>query len=61
MIRVQFNNSASMMDADFKLISDSAVQLSGKKVKPNTRRFSGTTADATAARIVLDLHSTTLF
>lgn len=34
MIRVQFNNSASMIDAEFKLISDSAVQLSGKILTP---------------------------
>lgn len=38
MIRVQFNDSASIIDADFKLISENAVQLTGKKVKQNTRR-----------------------
>lgn len=36
MIKVQFKDSESIIDADFKSISENAVQLSGKKVKPNT-------------------------
>lgn len=39
MLRVQFNNSKSMIEADFKMISEDVVQLTGKKVKPNTSGF----------------------
>lgn len=39
MLRVQFNNSKSMIEADFKMISCDVVQLTGKKVKPNTSGF----------------------
>jgi len=39
MLRVQFNNSKSMIEADFKMISENVVQLTGKKVKPNTSGF----------------------
>lgn len=36
MIIVQFNDSKKMIDADFKLLSENAVQLTGKKVEANT-------------------------
>lgn len=39
MIRVQFNDSKKMIDADFKLLSENAVQLTGKKVEANTSGF----------------------
>jgi len=34
MIRVQFNDSKKMIDADFKLLSENAVQLTRKRLKP---------------------------
>ena len=39
MLRVQFNNSKSMYQADFKTISPSVVQLTGKKIPKNTSGF----------------------
>lgn len=39
MLRVRFNDSKSMIEADFKMISEDVVQLTGKKVKPNTSGF----------------------
>lgn len=39
MIRVKFNNSLGYLQAEFELISDDVVQLTGKKVKPNTSGF----------------------
>ncbi len=39
MIRVQFNDSVIMKNAEFKLISDQMVQLSGKGIKPLTSGF----------------------
>lgn len=39
MIRIQFNNSKSMYAVDFKTISPSVVQLTGKKVPANTSGF----------------------
>lgn len=39
MIRVQFNNSKSMYQAEFKTISPSVVQLTGKKIPRNTNGF----------------------
>ena len=39
MIRVQFNKSNSMYQVDFKTISPSVVQLTGKKVPKNQNGF----------------------
>lgn len=39
MIRVQFNDKKSMQNVEFKMISDSSVKLSGKKLKENTSGF----------------------
>ncbi len=39
MIRVQFNNSKSMYQADFKSISPDTVQLTGKKIPRITTGF----------------------
>lgn len=39
MIRVQFNNSKSMYSVDFKTISPSVVQLTGKKVPRDENGF----------------------
>lgn len=39
MIRVQFNNLKSMHQAEFKTISPSVVQLTGKKIPKNTNGF----------------------
>lgn len=39
MIRVKYNDSAKMIDAEFKLLSEEAVQLTGKKVEANTSGF----------------------
>lgn len=39
MIRVQFNGNKSMQQADFKTISSSVVQLTGKKIPRNTNGF----------------------
>ena len=39
MIRVQFNNSKSMYSVDFKIISPSVVQLTGKKVPRDENGF----------------------
>lgn len=39
MIRIQFNNSKSMLTANFTLISDDVVQLAGEKIKPNKSGF----------------------
>lgn len=39
MLRVQFNNAKSMCQADFKMISPSIVQLTGKKIPRNTNGF----------------------
>lgn len=38
-IRVQFNNLKSMHQAEFKTISSSVVQLTGKKIPKNTNGF----------------------
>lgn len=39
MIRVQFNKTNSMYQVDFKIISPSVVQLTGKKVPKNQNGF----------------------
>lgn len=39
MLRVQFNNSKSMYQANFERISPDAVQLTGKKIPRNTSGF----------------------
>lgn len=39
MIRVQFNDKKSMQEVDFKTISPSVVQLTGKKVLRDTSGF----------------------
>ena len=39
MIRVQFNNKKSMQQVNFKRISESIVQLTGKKVLKNVSGF----------------------
>lgn len=39
MIRVQFNDKKSMQQVEFKMISSSVVQLTGKKVPKNTTGF----------------------
>lgn len=39
MIRVQFNNSKSMLTADFTALTEEVVQLKGEKIKPNDSGF----------------------
>lgn len=39
MLRVQFNSSKSMYQAEFKRISPNAVQLTGKEIPRNTSGF----------------------
>lgn len=39
MIRVQFNGSLSMKQADFKMVDESTVELIGDKIKPETTGF----------------------
>lgn len=39
MLRVQFNDKNSMQNVEFKTISDSVVQLTGKKVLRDTSGF----------------------
>ena len=39
MLRVQFNSSKSMYQADFERISSSTVQLTGKEIPRNTSGF----------------------
>lgn len=39
MLRVQFNDSKSMIEADFKILSANVVQLTGPKVEANTSGF----------------------
>ena len=39
MIRVQFNDKKSMLQADFKIISPTVVQLTGDKVSKDTSGF----------------------
>lgn len=39
MLRVQFNDKKSMQQVDFKTISPSVVQLTGKKVLRDTSGF----------------------
>lgn len=39
MLRVQFNNSKSRIQADFKTISPGIVQLTGKNIPRNTTGF----------------------
>lgn len=39
MIRVQFNGSHSMKQADFKMIDANTVELTGEKIKPETTGF----------------------
>ena len=39
MIRVQFNNTKSRIQADFKTISPNIVQLTGKNIPRNTSGF----------------------
>lgn len=39
MIRVQFNDKKSMQEVEFKTISSSVVQLTGKKVLRDTSGF----------------------
>jgi len=39
MIRIQFNNSKSMLTAEFEMISDKVVQLKGEKIKANKSGF----------------------
>lgn len=39
MIRVQFNDKQTMTDVQFRLLSESVVHLSGKKLKSNTSGF----------------------
>lgn len=39
MLRVQFNDKNSMQQVEFKKISDSVVQLTGKKVLKDTSGF----------------------
>lgn len=39
MIRVQFNGSNSMKQADFRMVNASTVELTGDKIKPETTGF----------------------
>lgn len=39
MIRVQFNNQKSTQNVEFKMLSETSVKLSGKKMKKNTSGF----------------------
>lgn len=39
MLRVQFNNSKSMYQAEFTRISSDVIQLTGKKIPRNTSGF----------------------
>lgn len=39
MIRVQFNGSHSMKQADFRMIDSNTVELTGDKIKPETTGF----------------------
>jgi hypothetical protein len=39
MLRVKFNGKNSMQEVEFKKISDSVVQLTGKKVPKSTKGF----------------------
>lgn len=39
MLRVQFNDKKSMQQVDFKTVSPSVVQLTGKKVPKDTSGF----------------------
>ena len=39
MIRVKFNDSRRMITAEFKLLAENTVELSGEKVMGNTSRF----------------------
>jgi len=39
MIRVQFNGSHSMKQADFRMIDSNTVELTGEKIKPETTGF----------------------
>lgn len=39
MLRVRFNDKNSMQEVEFKKISDSVVQLTGKKVLKSTKGF----------------------
>lgn len=39
MIRIQFNGSLSMKQADFRMIDSNTVELKGEKIKPETTGF----------------------
>jgi len=39
MLRIQFNNKKTMQTADFAMVSDSVVQLTGEKITANTSGF----------------------
>ena len=39
MLRVQFNDKKSVQEVEFKNVSDSVVQLTGKKVPKSTKGF----------------------
>lgn len=39
MLRIQFNNSKSMYQAEFTRISSDVIQLTGKKIPRNTSGF----------------------
>lgn len=39
MIRVQFNGSPSRKEADFRMVNESTVELTGDKIKPETTGF----------------------
>jgi hypothetical protein len=39
MLRVQFNDKKSMQEVEFKKISDSVVQLTGKNLPKSTKGF----------------------
>lgn len=39
MIRIQFNGSLSMKQADFRMVDENTVELTGDKIKPETTGF----------------------
>lgn len=39
MVRVQFNGSLSMKQADFRMVDENTVELVGEKIKPETTGF----------------------
>ena len=39
MIRVQFNGSPARKEAEFRMVNESTVELTGDKIKPETTGF----------------------